>query len=239
MSVFVLITAIGVLIGVGILGAEILARRNANDASSTGMKRVRLAAIAFLGMTPFGIAMTYAVVGTPSMIIPPAAPDLSRAGQIAAAPPAERQAMIEGMVDGLEVRMQTTPDDIEGWRMLARSQTALARFDAAKASYRRLLALAPDDVRDWRNYAGVFVAETRGAFTEDEAFVAALHEIEARAPDDPMAHYFLAGVARLNGENDEALRRWRAMLATMAPDEPARAGVERLIAETKASSVPE
>jgi len=45
--------------------------------------------------------------------------------------PAERQAMIERMVDGLAARLQKSPNDLQGWLRLARSYSVLG--DAGKA----------------------------------------------------------------------------------------------------------
>lgn len=59
--------------------------------------------------------------------------------------PEERQEMIRGMVAGLADRLEETPDDVEGWRRLARSQEVLGDRDAAARAYARALALDPED----------------------------------------------------------------------------------------------
>ncbi len=58
--------------------------------------------------------------------------------QIAAAQdmsPADRQSMIRSMVDGLEARLASDGNDIEGWRRLIRARTVLGETDAAKTAY--------------------------------------------------------------------------------------------------------
>ncbi|WP_114376953.1 c-type cytochrome biogenesis protein CcmI [Elioraea thermophila] len=70
------------------------------------------------------------------------------ADQMAAAqalPPAERAAMIEGMVQRLAERMRETPDDAEGWLSLARAYRVLGRAAEAREALRRAAELRPDD----------------------------------------------------------------------------------------------
>lgn len=58
--------------------------------------------------------------------------------------PEARQEMIRGMVEGLAARLEETPDDVEGWRRLARSREVLGEDEQAAEAYRRALELEPD-----------------------------------------------------------------------------------------------
>lgn len=57
-----------------------------------------------------------------------------RGRAIAAAPPEDRAAMIEDMVDGLAARLRDAPDDPEGWARLVRSHYVLGRTEKAEAA---------------------------------------------------------------------------------------------------------
>ncbi len=57
----------------------------------------------------------------------------------------ERQAMVTGMVEGLAARLETNPDDLEGWLRLGRSYFMLGRTDDARTAYKRALDLDPDN----------------------------------------------------------------------------------------------
>lgn len=57
------------------------------------------------------------------------------AGRLPAAPP-DRQAMIRGMVEGLDARLRADPADAEGWVRLMRSRMVLGEGDKAAAAYR-------------------------------------------------------------------------------------------------------
>jgi cytochrome c-type biogenesis protein CcmH len=78
-----------------------------------------------------------------------AAPGPTREQMEAAAglPPAERAAMIEGMVARLAERLRETPDDAEGWLRLARAYRVMGRTGDARAALERAAALLPDDPR--------------------------------------------------------------------------------------------
>ncbi len=72
----------------------------------------------------------------------PTAADVAAAGDMA---PADRAAMIEGMVTQLAGRLEDNPNDLDGWRRLARAYGVLDRKADAVRAHQRVLALAPDD----------------------------------------------------------------------------------------------
>ncbi len=49
--------------------------------------------------------------------------------------PEDRQAMIRGMVDGLEQRLKTDGSDLDGWRKLINARSVLGEMEKAKAAY--------------------------------------------------------------------------------------------------------
>ncbi|WP_029075505.1 c-type cytochrome biogenesis protein CcmI [Kaistia adipata] len=71
--------------------------------------------------------------------VTPAAPGPTQADIAAAAEqtPAERQAMIEGMVGGLAARLDAEPADPQGWERLLRAYMVLGRTDEANAALAR------------------------------------------------------------------------------------------------------
>lgn len=66
---------------------------------------------------------------------------------VADLPPAERAAMIEGMVARLAERLREMPNDAEGWLRLARAYRVLGRTTDARAALDRAAELLPDDPR--------------------------------------------------------------------------------------------
>lgn len=60
----------------------------------------------------------------------------------------DRQAMIDGMVEGLDERLRENPDNIEGWIRLVRSYGVLGRSQEAQDALRRGLEVFPADSHD-------------------------------------------------------------------------------------------
>jgi len=88
----------------------------------------------------------------------PTQDDIAAAEDLA---PADRQAMIEGMVAGLAERLKDNPQDKEGWRRLVRSYAVLGR---------------PAEATD-------AVKQARTHFAADTAFLAELDAIAAASPE--------------------------------------------------------
>ncbi|MEM9235058.1 MAG: tetratricopeptide repeat protein, partial [Pseudomonadota bacterium] len=59
--------------------------------------------------------------------------------------PEQQIQMIEGMVAGLAQRLEDNPDDIEGWRRLARAYEVMGREADAEQAHREVIARDPDD----------------------------------------------------------------------------------------------
>jgi cytochrome c-type biogenesis protein CcmH len=65
-----------------------------------------------------------------------AAPQISKeqAADVTKMAPADQQAMIRGMVDGLDAKLAAKGDDLEGWLRLIRARTVLGESDKAGAA---------------------------------------------------------------------------------------------------------
>jgi cytochrome c-type biogenesis protein CcmH len=85
------------------------------------------------------------------------APEISsdQAASIKAMAPADQQAMIRGMVKGLDVRLATNGDDLEGWLRLIRARTVLGESDKA----------------------GVALAKARGLFVSNKDALTAVNDL--------------------------------------------------------------
>lgn len=70
-------------------------------------------------------------------------PDAQAVADAAALSPVERDAMVRGMVDGLADRLQSAPNDVEGWKRLIRSHLVLGDEPAARAALGRAAAVFP------------------------------------------------------------------------------------------------
>ncbi len=67
----------------------------------------------------------------------PSAQDMRAAAQM---PKGQQDAMIQGMVDGLESKLKANPKNVQGWIMLMRSRMSLGETAKANAAYARARA---------------------------------------------------------------------------------------------------
>jgi len=193
----------------------------------TVSRPARLAAFAFAGLAPLGGAFIYLVVGAPDLIgrKPPPAPSIAEMA------PDEQAAAIRGMVAGLAARLEQNPDDVEGWRMVARSWAVLGEAGKSAEALRELLTRVEGDEADWRAYAGALMAAGPGEGREAE-LARAMEKLKALDPDDPMALFFEGEAARAAGDAATAIARWRRLLEVLPSDAPVRPAIEKLIADT-------
>ena len=144
--------------------------------------------------------------------------------------PADRAAMIEGMVGGLAARLENEPDDLEGWTMLARSYGVLDEPRKSAEAYARAIALAPEDLslRLGRAEALLNALNAEGKPIDTEA-QSAVEEIAARAPDHPFALYFLGLAASQRGDKAGAREYWTKLMEVMPEDAPETAQIRSMI----------
>mgnify|MGYP006266894103 CR=1 FL=1 len=67
----------------------------------------------------------------------------------------DRDAMIAGMVARLEARLESEPDDLDGWVMLMRSRANLGETDKAKAALDSAIAANPGEEAELRRQAAL------------------------------------------------------------------------------------
>lgn len=145
---------------------------------------------------------------------------------------------MQAATEGLAQRLSTTPDDLEGWFVLARSYQAMARWTDAAAAYRRALQLAPDAPQILADLADV-LATAQGGNLEGEprALVAqALHH----DPDHAKSLALAAMAAYRRQDMDEALAHWTRLAALHPPGsevgELAQQGLARVRATQQAAA---
>ncbi len=141
--------------------------------------------------------------------------------------PPEQRAMVEGMVERLRARLEDEPEDLEGWRMLARSYRVLGRREEALAIYRDLAARQPQEVEAQLDYAfALLEAEgARGGLPEEA--VAAFERVLALDSEQPDALFYLGVAAFERGDREGAVRLWRRLVERLPEDDPRREQLER------------
>jgi cytochrome c-type biogenesis protein CcmH len=141
---------------------------------------------------------------------------------------------IEAMVASLASRLQDSPDDVDGWKMLGRSYMTLQDFGRAVSAYERAVELEESQNAQTLTDLGAAILERDR--TGIEGRTSALFESAlALEPNNPSA-LFYGGIAALNrGDKALAIERWEFLLSLNPPDN-IRGVLEQRIAEWRGES---
>ena len=125
------------------------------------------------------------------------------------------------LVERLRVVIEDRPDDVRGFRLLARAEGRLGNLTAAHQAQARVLALTGGkeaDVTDLTDYADMLILAAGGYVSpEAEAVLATVLE---RAPGQPVAQYYWGLMHSQTGRPDMAFRIWDRLLRRGPPDAP-------------------
>jgi cytochrome c-type biogenesis protein CcmH len=149
----------------------------------------------------------YQSVGTPEAIgIEVTAPvDRAETGQTAAPASAPGKDMAS-LADGLRQRLNESPEDVEGWVLLARSYKNLERYPEAVEALETAQDLMPDDP-----LIRVELVEARLFNSNKPQLTSAMvAELERAVRDDPTLQkgLWLLGIAAAQAGDDEAAINW-------------------------------
>jgi cytochrome c-type biogenesis protein CcmH len=176
---------------------------------------------------PIAAALLYLALGNPAALLAQPSADVV-AGDSAHG---LQSPQIAAMVERLATRLADNPDDIEGWVMLARSYSALGRFEEAGRAYAQAITISPDDPALLADAADV-VAMAQGrrfdgepdrliawALTKDPRHVKALA---------------LAGTAAFNRKDyNRAIGYWTRIREQALPDSDMAASIDASIAQAR------
>jgi cytochrome c-type biogenesis protein CcmH len=154
-------------------------------------------------------------------------------GALAALPEGDRLAAIRSMVDGLAARLETQPDDLDGWRRLARSRKVLGEADKALAAHARAAAIAPDNIEVLQDYAGALVDLHDPDKPLDPPARTAIASLLAKSPNESVALWLLGQDEALAGKDMAATALWQRLLTQLPADSPAHADLSARIAKLK------
>ena len=132
---------------------------------------------------------------------------------------------VEQMVERLAQRMASSPDDLAGWTMLARSLGALQRFPESSRAYSRAVELAPNDAQLLADYADVLaIAQGNDARGEPERLIARALKV---APDNLKALALAGSAAYERSDVATARTHWAKALALAPPGSSFAQGMAR------------
>ncbi len=142
---------------------------------------------------------------------------------------AERRAMIDTMVAGLAARLESQPDDAEGWLRLGRSYRVLGKPANARDAFARAAKLRPKDVAILLDFADALHEAAGRPRPLPEKFVAIMDQVIALDPGNRDALWYLGLAASEAGEADRAAGFWRRLSEKLPAGTPERLSLESRI----------
>ena len=193
------------------------------DARGPAAWRRRAAAVGLGLCIPALAAGVYASLGSPGLPGRPFA-EIERP-----AASTEATAAISESVERLAARLESDPDNLEGWLLLGRSYVVLQRYPEAADALRRAAALSGGDA-EVLTMLGEAIVWANGGVVAPEAVGVFRQALEAR-PDDPAARFHLALARAQAGQVQEAYEMWLALAADTPADAAWRGDLEALIGQ--------
>lgn len=135
-------------------------------------------------------------------------------------------------INALAQRLRASPDDADGWYMLARSYETLGRYNDAVAAYQEVLRLVPGQPVVLADLADALLSARQGQ--PDEASIAAVAQALQADPDQPKALALAGMMALRRGDAADALTHWERLRALLPPDSEAARQIETNIAQARA-----
>jgi cytochrome c-type biogenesis protein CcmH len=158
----------------------------------------------------------YAWLGNRAGLSPETA--AASAGEAGGNPHATDAKQIDAMIDRLKERLKATPDDADGWLMLARSYSAQGRQAEALPAYRKAIELKPKEAQGYADLADALGTSNGGSLDgEPEKLIAKALTLD---PANVKA-LALSGTVYFNrGDAATAAKQWESALHAVEPGSP-------------------
>ncbi len=164
----------------------------------SGAPRAWRSAVILSLALPLAAGLLYAHLGRPDALDPPPANP------------------IQQMVQRLADRLQRSPDDAEGWTLLARAYEQLGRPQDALPAYEQLERLRPGDPQPLSQHAVTLaLVRDQGLAGEPEALLQRALQL---GPRHVPTLALLGSAAIERGDKPAAVRYWRRVLAEVPGD---------------------
>jgi cytochrome c-type biogenesis protein CcmH len=140
------------------------------------------------------------------------------------------------VMQALEERLQSNPDDINGWKMLARSHMTMREHEKAVAAYEKAMELEDGQVAQTQVDLALAILARDDARVIDGRSAALIEEALALEPNNQPALFYSGTAAASRGDTELAASRWEILLGLNPPDE-IRGILEARVAEWRGQPV--
>jgi len=180
---------------------------------------------------PLVAIILYMRIGEPDRITNPAPVGAPPSAASAAAPPERTQEQIEANVAKLAERLKSSPNDAQGWTMLARSYSSMEKYPEAANAYAKATELNPKDADLLAEYA--FVT----GMAEGKSLEGKPTEIINRAlkvdPENAKALQLAGSAAFQAKDYKKAIDYWQRVLKKVPPGSEVAETITARINEAK------
>ena len=129
--------------------------------------------------------------------------------------PAERDKMINSMIDQLATRLAKEPNDTDGWLKLANAYAVQGQTDKAVDAYDHAARLKPNDPTIKLDAVATMIEPLNATDAIPPKAVTLLHEVAAVAPDSPEVLWYLGIVDAREGRPEQARQNWTKLLGDL------------------------
>jgi len=184
-----------------------------NKSSARPLEPNRRIAYAVAAAIPIAAVSFYFAVGNPKALSP-------KSGAVETTGPATQQAgtmsqqQIEQNVAKLSKRLESSPNDAQGWLMLGRSYMVLDRFADAASAFERATSVNGNDANAWADYAEA-LALSNGQRMAGKPLEAANRALQLD-PKNEKALALAGGAAFEVGDYKKSIEYWQR-LRTLLP----------------------
>lgn len=136
---------------------------------------------------------------------------------------------IDQALERIEAHLAATPDDLQGWRVIAPIYARKGDFESAANAFTQIIRLESETADNLTDLAEVLLSLREGNMDEE------IDNLLVRAgnldPNHVRSRFYLAAEATRVGENDKAVALWEKLISLADGNEPwlatARAGLAR------------
>ena len=173
----------------------------------------------------------YLNVGQPALIDNPAPVGVPSSAATAPAPPERSQEQIAANVAKLAQRLESNPNDPQGWTMLARSYSSIEKYGEAEKAYAKAAELNPKDADLLAEFAfATAMAEGRSMEGKPMEIINRALKID---PNNAKALQ-LAGSAAFEAKDyKKAVGYWERVLKQVPPNSEVTTAIQERINEAK------
>jgi cytochrome c-type biogenesis protein CcmH len=148
-----------------------------------------------------------------------------------AAPPERTQAQIEANVAKLAQRLQSNPNDPQGWTMLARSYSSMEKYSDAANAYAKATEMNPKDADLWAEYAfATGMAEGRSLTGKPMELINKALKVD---PENAKALQLAGSAAYQAKDYNKAIDYWQRVLKKVPPGSEVAETINARINEAK------